>query len=44
MGACSLKPEPEDLPKIEAKIENGLTDDTSSAATAEKKKDDDKGG
>ena len=42
--ARDLKPEPEDLPKIEAKIENGLTDDTSSAATAEKKKDDDKGG
>ena len=39
-----LKPEPEDLPKIEAKIEHGLSEDTSSAAAAEKKKEDDKGG
>jgi hypothetical protein len=42
--ARDLKPEPEDLPKIEAKLENGLPDDTSSAASADKKKDDDKGG
>ena len=42
--ARDLKPEPDDLPKIEAKIEHGLTEDTSSAATAEKKKEDDKGG
>jgi tetratricopeptide (TPR) repeat protein len=47
--ARDLKPDPEDLPKIEAKIENGLPDvDTSSAASsaasADKKKDDDKGG
>jgi tetratricopeptide (TPR) repeat protein len=42
--ARDLKPEPEDLPKIEAKMENGLPDDTSSAASADKKKEDDKGG
>src|SRR6202171_2071462 len=40
-----LKPEPEELPKIEAKIENGLPDDaSSSAASADKKKEDGKGG
>src|ERR1700682_6448133 len=39
-----LKPEPEELPKIEAKLENGLPDDTSSAASADKKKEDGKGG
>ena len=40
--ARDLKPEPEDLPKIEAKIENGLPDDPSSAAaaSADKKKED----
>ena len=44
--ARDLKPEPEELPKIEAKIANGLPDDNSnsSAAQAEKKKDDGKGG
>ena len=43
--AKDLKPEPEDLPKIEAKIENGLPDDaSSSAASADKKKEDGKGG
>jgi hypothetical protein len=42
--ARDLKPEPEDLPKIEAKIEKGLPDDTSSAASADKKKEDGKGG
>ncbi|MGZ3351693.1 MAG: tetratricopeptide repeat protein, partial [Xanthobacteraceae bacterium] len=44
--ARDLKPEPEDLPKIEAKIENGLPDvaTPSSAASADKKKEDDKGG
>ena len=42
--ARDLKPEPEELPKIEAKIENGLPDDTSSAASADKKKEDGKGG
>jgi hypothetical protein len=40
--ARDLKPEPEDLPKIEAKIANGLPDDasSSSASSADKKKDD----
>ena len=44
--ARDLKPEPEDLPKIEAKIENGLPDATpsSSASSEDKKKDDGKGG
>jgi len=44
--ARELKPEAEDLPKIEAKIENGLPDDpaASAAAAAEKKKDDANGG
>jgi len=42
--ARDLKPEPEDLPKIEAKIANGLPEDTSSAASADKKKEDGKGG
>ncbi len=42
--ARDLKPEPEDLPKIEAKIENGLPDDTSSVTSADKKKEDGKGG
>ena len=47
--ARDLKPEPEDLPKIEAKIENGLPDDASpasaaSAASADKKKEDGNGG
>ena len=36
--------EAEELPKIEAKIANGLPDDTSSAASADKKKEDGKGG
>jgi hypothetical protein len=30
------RPEPEDLPKIEAKLKNGLPSDTSSAADAGK--------
>lgn len=43
--ARDLKPDPEELPKIEAKIENGLpADATPAAASADKKKDDDKGG
>ena len=42
--ARDLKPEPEELPKIEAKIENGLPDDTSSAASVDKKKESGKGG
>ena len=42
--ARDLKPEPDDLPKIEAKINNGLPEDTSSAASADKKKEDGKGG
>jgi hypothetical protein len=33
-----LKPEPEDLPKIEAKLKSGLPEDTSSAADAVKTK------
>jgi hypothetical protein len=36
--AKDLKPEPDDLPKIEAKLKSGLPDDTSSAADAAKKK------
>ena len=41
--ARDLKPEPEDLPKIEAKIENGLPEDQSPAAAAanDKKKEGD---
>jgi Flp pilus assembly protein TadD len=42
--ARDLKPEAEELPKIEAKIANGLPEDTSSAASADKKKEDGKGG
>ena len=43
--AKDLKPEAEELPKIEAKIANGLPDDpSSSAASADKKKEDGKGG
>jgi hypothetical protein len=45
--ARDLKPEPEDLPKIEAKIANGMQDDSTppaAAAADDKKKDDDKGG
>jgi tetratricopeptide (TPR) repeat protein len=43
--ARDLKPEPDDLPKIEAKIENGLPEETpASAASADKKKEDGKGG
>jgi tetratricopeptide (TPR) repeat protein len=43
--ARDLKPEPEELPKIEAKIDNGLPEDaSSSAASADKKKEDGKGG
>ena len=34
--AKDLKPDPEDLPKIEAKLKNGLPSDTSSAADASK--------
>jgi tetratricopeptide (TPR) repeat protein len=41
--ARDLKPEADDLPKILAKIENGLTDDpTPAAASVEKKKEDGK--
>jgi hypothetical protein len=42
--ARDLKPEPDDLPKIEAKIENGLPDAPPPATTAtdDKKKDDSK--
>ena len=36
--ARDLKPEPEDMPKIEAKLKSGLPDDTSSAAEAAKSK------
>ena len=36
--ARDLKPEPEDLVKIEAKLKSGLPDDTASAAEAEQKK------
>ena len=36
--AKDLNPDPEDLPKIEAKIKNGLPDDTSSAADVAKTK------
>ena len=36
--AKDLNPEPEDLPKIEAKLKNGLPDDTSSSADAAKTK------
>ena len=36
--ARDLKPEPEDLVKIEAKLKSGLPDDTASAAEAEPKK------
>jgi len=36
--ARDLKPEPEELPKIEAKLENGLPEDTSSAASATRKR------
>src|SRR5216683_2179884 len=43
--AKDLNPDPEELPKIEAKINNGLPDDaSSSAASADKKKEDGKGG
>ena len=44
--ARDLKPEPDELPKIQAKIDNGLPDDPApNAAAADKKKDDDgKGG
>ncbi len=34
--AKDLNPEPEDLPKIEAKLKDGLPDDTSSSADADK--------
>jgi hypothetical protein len=36
--AKDLKPEPEDLPKIEEKLKSGLPDDTSSAADVAKTK------
>jgi tetratricopeptide (TPR) repeat protein len=36
--AKDLNPEPEDLPKIEAKIKDGLPEDTSSSADADKTK------
>jgi hypothetical protein len=38
--ARDLKPEPEDLVKIEAKLKSGLPDDTAPAAEAEPKKPD----
>ena len=38
--ARDLKPEPEDLAKIEAKLKSGLPDDTAPAAEAEPKKPD----
>ena len=38
--ARDLKPDPEDLPKIEAKIKNGLPEETSSQAKAGKKSGD----
>ncbi len=42
--AKDLNPEPEDLPKIEAKLKDGLPADTSSAADADKPKKTDGGG
>jgi hypothetical protein len=43
--AKDLKPEAEEIPKIEAKMENGLSDEpSSSAASNDKKKEDGKGG
>jgi tetratricopeptide (TPR) repeat protein len=42
--AKDLGPEPEDLPKLEAKIKDGLPDDTSSAADADKVKKTGNGG
>jgi hypothetical protein len=39
-----LGPEKEDLPKIEAKIKDGLPDDKSSAADADKAKKSGNGG
>ncbi len=43
--ARDLKPDAEELPKIDAKLKDGLPDDTSNAAaSADKKKDDGKGG
>ena len=42
--ALTLDPEPEEAPKIEAKLRDGLPEDTSNAAAAEKKKEDGKGG
>ena len=45
-GACATETQPDDLPKIEAKIENGLPDAPPPAAAAtatdDKKKDDGK--
>ena len=40
MKEFTLKPDPEDLPKIEAKIKNGLPEETSSQAKAGKKSGD----
>ena len=42
--ARDLKPEPDDLPKIEAKIANGMPDDAApaTAASDDKKKEDSK--
>lgn len=42
--ARDLRPDAEELPKIEAKLRDGLPDDTSNAASADKKKEDGKGG
>ncbi len=38
--ARDLKPDPEDLPKIEEKLKDGLPDETSSQAKAGKKSGD----
>jgi len=42
--ARDLKPEPEDLVKIETKLKSGLPDDTSSAAEVEEHKRPNPGG
>jgi hypothetical protein len=42
--ARDLKPDPEELPKIEAKIRDGLPDDKAPAAASADGKKDDKGG
>ena len=42
--ARDLKPEPEELPKIEAKIKDGLPEEKEPTAAANDVKKDDKGG